>query len=319
MSRFVCSRWRSLAGFAILCALMSLAWPATDRGQLAAGETGTEKFPAELVEFVPGPHNPVFAAEPGHWDAKIRERGWILREGETYHLWYTGYDGSRDGIRQLGYATSSDGLHWIRSPENPLCRGHWVEDMMVAKLGDTYYMFAEGLHDRAQWLTSQDRVHWERRGTLDIRMTDAKPIASGPFGTPTAFHENDTWHLFYERLDLGVWLAKSDDLKVWINVQDEPVIRPGPGEYDKQLIALNQVIKYRGQYFAYYHGSGDEKAPRRWTTDVARSSDLIHWEKFSANPIVEGDESSGIVVFDGSQYRLYTMHDRVDVYFPRTN
>ena len=29
------------------------------------------------------------------------------------------------------------------------------------------------------------------------------------------------------------------------------------------------------------------------------------------------NKSSGILVHDGKQYRLYTMHDRVDVYFPK--
>lgn len=35
---------------------------------------------------------PIFVAQPGAWDAKIRERGWILRDGELWKLWYTGYD-----------------------------------------------------------------------------------------------------------------------------------------------------------------------------------------------------------------------------------
>ena len=60
---------------------------------------------------------PVFnGAGPNHWDAKIRERGWIMREGDTYHLWYTGYDGTREGIKLLGYATSADGRTWTRWP-----------------------------------------------------------------------------------------------------------------------------------------------------------------------------------------------------------
>ncbi len=275
-------------------------------------------FPAELVDFEPSLDNPVFVAEGiGHWDVKIRERGWILREGNAWHLWYTGYDGTREGIRQLGYATSPDGMHWTRHPDNPLCRGHWVEDMMVVKDGDTYYMFAEGLHDHAQLLTSKDRVNWDRQGTLDIRYTDGRPLSAGPFGTPTAWLENGAWHLFYERGDAGVWLATSKDLRVWTNVQDEPVLPRGPGEYDKSMIALNQIIKYRGAYYAYYHGSGSAAAPRIWNTDVARSTDLVHWQKYEGNPIIDDNKSSGIIVFEGRRPRLYTMHDAVDVYFPR--
>jgi beta-1,2-mannobiose phosphorylase / 1,2-beta-oligomannan phosphorylase len=289
------------------------------RGQ-AVKAAEAAAFPAELVHWKAAPDNPVFTAEgAGHWDVKIRERGWILREGDAYHLWFTGYDGTRDGIKLLGYATSSDGLHWSRSSDNPLVRDHWVEDMMVVKQGDTYYMFAEGLHDQAQLLTSKDRVHWNLEGPLEIHYTSGKPLTPGPFGTPTAWLENGAWHLFYERMDLGVWLAKSDDpkLKVWTNVQDEPVLTRGPAGYDKQMIAMNQVIKHRGAYYATYHGTGDDKAPRAWTTNLARSTDLVHWEKYPGNPIVPGDKSSGILVSDGEKLRLYTMHEKVELYVPR--
>jgi hypothetical protein len=48
-------------------------------------------FPLDVVRFSPYAHNPVFRpAGLGHWDVKIRERGWILREGDRWHLWYTG-------------------------------------------------------------------------------------------------------------------------------------------------------------------------------------------------------------------------------------
>src|SRR5204863_475035 len=103
-----------------------------------------------------------------------------------------------------------------------------VEDMMVVRQDAKWYMFAEGLNDQAQLLTSTDRVHWTRQGQLDVRYTDGKPLTPGPYGTPTAWHEDGTWYLFYERSDKGVWLATSKDLKTWTNKQDEPVLLPGP-------------------------------------------------------------------------------------------
>ncbi len=215
----------------------------------------TKKWPAELVQFAPYKANPVFTAAKGQWDAKIRERGWIMREDGVFRLWYTGYDGSKDGQRMLGYATSPDGIAWTRHPKNPLARDHWVEDMMIVKHDAKYFMFAEGREDRAHMLVSDNGIDWKRVGQLDIRLKSGKPIPDGPFGTPTVWRENDSWHLFYERNDLGIWLATSPDLKVWTNVQDEPVMKPGPGDYDKDMIALNQIVKHKGRYYAYYHGS----------------------------------------------------------------
>ncbi|MCS6850216.1 MAG: hypothetical protein NZ700_03480 [Gemmataceae bacterium] len=275
-------------------------------------------FPGELVRFVPYQANPVFKGEPGRWDAIIRERGWIMRDDGVWKLWYTGYD-QKDGTRLLGYATSPDGIQWTRHPRNPLVRDHWVEDMMVVKHDGTYYMFAEGARDRAQLLTSPNGIDWTLKGRLDVRLKNGSPIPDGPYGTPTAWREDGRWHLFYERSDLGIWLAASEDLKTWTNVQDEPVLKPGPAEYDRDLIALNQIIKYQGRYYALYHGSARSGPNARlWCTALAVSSDLIHWQKYPGNPLlpIRDNKSSGILVHDGEQFRLYTMHPEVALHLP---
>lgn len=179
----------------------------------------------------------------------------MLRDGDRWQLWYTGYDGTREGVKSLGYATSSDGLHWTRSADAPIYKDSWVEDMCVVRVDGVYHMFAEGVQDQAQRLTSPDGVHWTRAGTLDVRLADGSPIPEGPYGTPTVWHEDGVWNLFYERRDAGIWLARSRDLKVWTNFQDEPVMSPGPDEFDKDLIAMNQILKYRGRYYAVIHGA----------------------------------------------------------------
>ena len=95
-------------------------------------------------------------------------------------------------------------------------------------------------------------------------------------------------------------------------VQEEPVLKLGPGDYDSEQIALNQVIKYQGRYYAYYHGSGHTSKPRLWCPAIATSTDLIHWQKYPGNPLrpMKENRSSGIVVPDGDQFRFYTMHDK---------
>ncbi len=282
----------------------------------AAAET-SPAFPSELVNFAPYSENPLFTgAGPGHWDEKIRERGWIMREGDMYHLWYSGYELPESSIKKLGYATSSDGIHWTRHPDNPVHSEDWVEDMMVVKDGDTYFMFAEGLHDRTWLFTSTDRIHWTRKWMLDIRKVNGGPLPEGPFGTPTVLKENGKWHLLYERDDEAVWLAVSEDLKVWTNVQDEPVIRRGPEPYDRTMIALNQVVKHEGRYYAYYHATCPENGSDRWTMNVAVSDDLVHWTKYPQNPIIPIDHSSGILVHDGNGYRMYCMHPGMKLFFP---
>lgn len=281
-----------------------------------------ELFPSELTKFEPIVSNPVFTSQgEGHWDMKIRERGWIIREGDLWRMWYTGYDGTKTGRRQLGYATSRDGLSWQPHPANPLCPEHWIEDMCIVPHEGTLYMFAEGEQDRAHLLTSRDGINWERVGRLDVRQMDGSPISDGPFGTPAVWYEEGVWNLFYERSDKGIWLARSRDLKVFTNVQDEPVMSPGPEDYDRDLIAMNQVIKHAGRYFATIHGTkrnDDPSKPNVWASGLATSTDLIHWTKYSGNPLrpVSENKSSALLIRDGSHFLLYTMHGKVDVHRP---
>lgn len=298
-------RWLPLACIALVAWVMAC-------GPLACAA----EFPSELVEFEPAETSPIFAgAGPDRWDAKIRERGYILRDGEKYRMWYTGYDGQKPSVKLLGYAASDDGVRWTRFAGNPLDGKRWIEDMMVLPVGDTLYMVAEGEHDIAQLLTSDDGIGWQHQGSLDVRKANGQPIEPGPYGTPTLWHEPGKWYLYYERRDAGIWLATSTDLKVWTNVSDEPVIARGPTPYDQFAVAINQVVKYQGRYYAYYHAA-DTPEWKRWSVNVATSTDLIHWEKYAKNPLVM-NESSGILIDDGQRFRLYTMHDQVRVRYSK--
>jgi beta-1,2-mannobiose phosphorylase / 1,2-beta-oligomannan phosphorylase len=288
------------------------------RGSTGAdGATNAELFPPEIVKFDAYEKNPVFqGAGRATWDWHIRERGYILRETDGYHMWYTGYNDSvSNPVMYLGYATSKDGIAWERYAGNPIFKNSWVEDMCVVKTDSAYLMFAEGEKDIAHMLSSYDKVNWKDHGSLQIYYTDGTPLSAGPYGTPTAFLQNGVWYLFYERNDEGIWLATSTDLLRWKNVQDEPVLKKGPESYDKFGVAVNQVIKYKDKYYAYYHGTAFEDW-HEWSTNVAVSDDLKSWEKYTGNPIARENKSSGILVDDGSQYRLYTMHPEVCLHFP---
>ena len=280
----------------------------------APGVLAQNTFPTELVNFKEYPGNPIFTGtNVDTWDKQIRERGFILKEGPNYHVWFTGYSPASP-TKFLGYATSKDGIHWERFSKETIHPGQWVEDMCVVKSGKTYYMFAEGEGDIAHMLVSTDRVHWQEKGNLDIRKVDGSPIRKGAYGTPTVLKAKGIWHLFYERDDLGIWLATSKDLKIWTNVQDEPVIKMGPDAYDLFAVAMNQVIHYKGLYYGYYHASAF-KDWHEWSTNIAVSSDLIHWKKYEKNPIMGNNQSSGMVLKHGKGFRLYTMHRKVNLYF----
>jgi len=306
-------RRRCLSGVMLAAAVSALAAPA-----------GEPSFPEALVAFGPASAEPLFTGGgPDAWDRDLRERGWIMRQGGRWDLWYTGSNPDRDPVRRLGHATSPDGLNWTRSSPAPLVADRWVEDVCVVRArcagADVLWMFAEGEHDVAHLLVSRRGQAWRPCGPLDIRLRSGAPIPDGPRGTPTVWLERGVWHLFYERRDEGVWLATSRDLRTFTNVGDEPVLACGPDAYDAHGVAFDQIIRCAGRYYAYYHSSPD---PRRgsWQTCIAASDDLVHWVKYAGNPILPVDpehpkRSSATLVFDGDRHRLYTTHPDVRVRF----
>lgn len=273
--------------------------------------------PWRLVNWKPIVNGPIFEGTGRDtWDRKIRERGFILRGDDgVYTLWYTGFDFNKAETISLGRATSADGLHWTRDPANPIFDKTWTEDVCVVRHDGTFQMFAEGKNDVAHRLSSPDGVHWTDHGSLDIRLKNGEPIPPGPYGTPTGWFEDGLWRLLYERRDAGIWYATSQDMKVWTNVQDEPVFSPGPEPYDKTMIAVNQVVRRDGYYYAFYHALA-EPGGHDWDTCVARSKDLIHWEKYPGNPIIAGNRSSAVLVGTPEGDRLYTMHPAVWIFEP---
>jgi beta-1,2-mannobiose phosphorylase / 1,2-beta-oligomannan phosphorylase len=289
-----------------------------NRNAIRTPQADNIEFPDEMVSFVPFKENPVFeGTDTETWDRTIRERGFILYENGIYRLWYTGYKKEDNDPKSLGYATSGDGINWKRYSGNPIFSEKWTEDMFVLKHLDKYYMYAEGKNDVAHLLTSDNGISWQEQGDLIIRRVNGDTIP-GPYGTPSVLIENGQWYLFYERNDEGIWLAKSDDHKSWLNVQDEPVLKRGPEKYDFIMLAANQVVKFKDMYYMYYHGLSREDQPDSggiWTSNVARSADLIHWIKYPQNPVLQGDHSSPVIVFDGVKFRLYSMHPSVWLYF----
>ena len=286
----------------------------------ASGTVFAQELPSAFAEFDAHAKNPVFSGEPGEWDAMIRERGWILKDGDQYRMWYTGYNPDQQPLTmKLGYATSTDGIVWERHAKNPIFDDVWVEDMMIVKRNDTFYMFAEGASDQPQLLKSNDGLSWKRMGTLDVRLTSGEKIPAGPYGTPTAVVKDGVWHLFYERRDAGIWLATSKNMKIWTNVSDEPLLLPGPEGYDKLMIAMNQIIRRNKQWYAVLHGTGSPTKPRDWCSYFAVSDDLLTWKKCSNGPVlpVADNKSSGVLVHDGERFRLYTMHGKVDLHMAK--
>lgn len=116
--------------------------------------------------------NPILDLGPsGTWDDEGVHQPSIIFDGTTYHLWYTGDDGSNS---RIGYATSPDRVTWTKVAGNPVmdlgAPGNWDEVAVggpsVISDGTSYQMWYGGIDasttGRTGYATSPDGVTWTK-------------------------------------------------------------------------------------------------------------------------------------------------------------
>ena len=140
------------------------------------------------------------------WDEKIKQ----------YRMWYSG--GEQYEPNAIGYATSSDGLHWTKHADNPIFvpdrKGAWEQERVtgcqVVREGDWYVMFYIGFRDvnHAQigLARSKDGItDWERHPNNPIiRAGTEKDWDHDAVYKPYAILEGNRWLLWYNGRRGGV-------------------------------------------------------------------------------------------------------------------
>ncbi|HHL40864.1 MAG TPA: hypothetical protein ENJ37_10190 [Deltaproteobacteria bacterium] len=236
------------------------------------------------------------------WDSFGVAGGSVLRDGDRYMLWYSGHDGV---TFRIGLATSTDGVHWTRHPENPVLdlgpRGSWddarVDYPLVIKEDGLYRMFYGG-SGNVPWAppsigvaTSTDGVHWTRLAESPV----LGPGEAGGFddtyiGYPMVMKEGDRYRLWYAGSDrYGQWkigYAESTDGIEWSRLLG-PVLDLGEeGSWDSMSVSYPRVVKFAGRYLLFYGGT-DGGALR---IGLATSEDGIFWERSAGTAILEPGE-----------------------------
>ncbi|MCP4668467.1 MAG: hypothetical protein GY849_19150, partial [Deltaproteobacteria bacterium] len=121
--------------------------------------------------------NPVLTPSGAGWDSTNVGYCWVIKDGATYKMWYSGSDNTIDPEEdsQIGYATSSDGVTWVKHGSNPVLPkggandwdGDTVQWPSVIKDGGTYKMWyaawndAQGT-DAIGYATSTDGITWTK-------------------------------------------------------------------------------------------------------------------------------------------------------------
>jgi hypothetical protein len=128
--------------------------------------------------------NPILTTtEP--WEGTLIEGQTLLKREGLYHMWYGGLAVGSD-VSYIGYATSTDGVHWTKYAGNPVISpavgeprpwdGYSVDTPDVYHDGTVYHMYYRGWRKRSgtSWIghaTSADGIHWTRDPANPILLT----------------------------------------------------------------------------------------------------------------------------------------------------
>jgi len=270
--------------------------------------------------------------EEGAWDDAVVNEAKVVYDGETYHMWFAGRKRGPPGLKMpidLGYATSTDGVHWGKYDANPMLKrgplGGYDENMISAPFvlydGEQFHMWFSAVDFRGDWsinhAASPDGVLWAKhqenpllKETHDARW-DAVYIAE-----PCVLFNGSSFQMWYNgasaTTETLLGYTTSPDGIHWTRIdEDHPVLDVGPdGAWDDFAVARAHVLFDGEQYKMWYEGHSG----RTWRIGYATSIDGVHWERFSGNPIVdrgpEGAWDSAVVsepyvVFDGQTYRFF--------------
>ena len=219
---------------------------------------------------------------------------------------------------RIGYAESSDGVHFtvrpqpVLAPEAPYEKGGGVEDPRVVQINGTYYLTYTGydLHSAQLCLaTSSDLVHWQRKGVILPAYKGTWNTQWTKSGAMLPVQINGKWWMYYlgTRKDSDgiardyMGLASSSDLLHWSDATAAPVLDRRPGAFDSRvmepgpppfLIDAGILLLYNGADDHLVYGPGwvlfDRHDPRRVIARAARPfiAPALDWEKIGNVPNV---------------------------------
>jgi predicted GH43/DUF377 family glycosyl hydrolase len=251
----------------------------------------------------------------------------VNREGKIIML-YRAQD--KQGTSRLGYAESTDGIHFTRRPEPVLSpetdyeKDGGVEDPRLVQFGDTYYLTYTGYNKKDAQLclaTSKDLIHWDRKGVIipankgnwNVKWTKSGAIVPQKI-------DGKYWMYFLgtsaDGRDQG-GLAESTDLLNWTEATQTPALPVRSGKFDSRvaepgpspIITSNEIVLiYNGADEKLVYRTGvavfNRSDPRKliWRTDEPIFVPEKDWEKVGQVPNVVFVEG---MVRQGNRYLFY--------------
>lgn len=213
---------------------------------------------------------PIVSPQGNSWESAGTFNPAVVIHNRKFVMLYRAQDVA--GTSRLGYAESTDGIHFTRHPEPALSpetdyeKDGGVEDPRLQKIGGVYYLTYTGYNKKDAQLclaTSQDLIHWKREGVI-------LPAYKGNW--------NKGWTksgaIVPEKIDGKYWmywlgtaadktdqmgLSYSSDLIHWTEATETPVLPRRPGKFDSRVVEPGPPPMLTGEGIVLIYNGADDK------------------------------------------------------------
>lgn len=233
----------------------------------------------------------------GSWDDHWVADPHIVKVGSTYHMFYSGADGTGVTGIKIGHATSStiDGTY-TKDGSNPVFSkaSNGTNEPSISHDGSTFHMTytyaASGsatdvAHQNVGYATSSDGTTWSDQGQI---MSGNAPQNDYAVYGGDQFHIQDgngLWHMFVN--DGGspvtsegfLYQATAEDIAgPWTPIGQGGVIAVG-ASYDDVAVWAPSIVLVSGTYYMYYQGQDGTGARLALATGSTLSNDYRIWKE----------------------------------------
>jgi len=274
------------------------------------------------------------------WEVKYVRRPCAVYDGSTFMMWYAGTDKSAaPGIDNIGLATSTDGVSWIRHQGSPVLKvgapGTWdsqsVNTPWVIREGNEYKMWYTGRrvgqYDFPQaigYATSPDGVNWTKySGNPVLTKGSAGAFDDDWVYLPVVISSVTGYTMHYTGASSssgtqGIGIATSTDGIHWTK-KGNITIPSSHWDSQGRGSRFSSIIKLGETFAASYDGLSQNPYNPSTTSTIdqigfATSTDGTNWTPYPGNPVITYGTSNSwddrgvffpYILAVGSQYYVY--------------
>lgn len=257
------------------------------------------------ITFTRHPDNPVIPRTPGTFFSTHSANPDLLLFNNTIFFYFRGQAEAGHDQIGVGFASTAnfDGIHWQLSMESPVIRvgenpenfdsGHILDPAAIVWNGRVYlYYSAHNIFWKTRKVpssvglaVSEDGIHFEKHLH--------NPVVYGT--APEAIVFQNRVYLFFQRRTAGgffeIHCCHSDDGVHFPEENCKVVFRPSnvPGAFDRFSISTVRIWQ-EGEWFYMAYGGCDRYYDYPIAIGLARSKDLLSWERYPGNPVFERGE-----------------------------